>query len=499
MAGGLMQLVLKGIENFYLTEEPQITFFKIIYKRHTNFSVESIPQFFNIKPDFSNRVSLTIAKNGDLINNIYIVVTLPAIPKLPSGGVVRWVNHIGYVLLKTIELEIGGKIVDKHYGEWLYINSELNKTNNNDGLNKMIGNVPELTEFTQSKDQYKLYIPLCFSFCKYKSSSLPIVALEFSETKINIEFNDISKCVIVGPSHYIYVKDSICLFEPYELIQINDTASYIQYIGFDNLTLKMGYIQISSNVTLMPNMKLTGLKSKYTTTIYDPQLMLYPAIKTNNPILNLTKSNVMFRNINNMTLSDGLAYVDYIYLDNMERMKFIKSNHDYLIDQLQFDNDKIISNTNNKIKVGYSHPTKEIIIRAQLSDINNEFHSDPFNFTTSVNSLIAKSLIKKIMIKLNGFDREYDYDQQFYTYLQSFEHHLSHPPLGLFIYSFALQPQPNENQPSGSCNFSKIDDISIDISIEPFMYTNQAKVRVYALSHNIFRIMNGIGELVFEN
>jgi hypothetical protein len=497
MSGGLMQLVAYGIENLYLTDDPQITFFKVVYRRHTNFSIESIPQFFNIKANFSNRVSCTISKNGDLINKIYVVIALPNIPTLPSNAKVRWTNNIGYILLKTVEIEIGGRIIDTNYGDWMYIWSELNKTNNIRGLNNMIGNVPILTDFTSSKDSYLIYSPLQFWFCRDITSSLPIVALEHSEIKINIEFADIQNCIIAGPTHYIYLNDTVCLFKPYELLQINNSNSYIQFVNFDESNMKMGYIKADPNAILSPNTIIKGIESKYSTTIYDPSTKVFTSILTNSEVLNFTKSNTQFRDIFNLTISNAFLYVDFVYLDLMERVKFARSNHEYLIDVCQFDNDKIIFNSNNKIRIGYSHPTKEIIVRAQFDYMLNDFYKDPFNYTTSLNPSTGKSLIKKILLKLNGLNREMDYDNNFYTYVQALQHHKSVPPLGVFMYSFALYP--SENQPSGSCNFSKIDDISIDITVEPISYDKPAKIKIYAISYNILRIINGVAGLAFEN
>jgi hypothetical protein len=497
MSGGLMQLVAYGIENLYLTEDPQITFFKVVYRRHTNFSVESIPQYFNIKANFSNRVSCSITRNGDLINRMYVVVALPNIPNLPGGAMVRWVNNIGYALLKTIELEIGGRIIDTQYGDWLYIWNELNRNNNYEGINKMIGNVPELYEFSSSKNAYTLYIPLQFWFCRNVSLSLPIIALEYSEVKINIEFADISDCIIASPTHYIYLTDSICLFKPYELVQVGSSDQYIQFINYNNTNMRMGYIKMDSNVNLLPNTILRGTESNYSTTIYDTSSGVYSSILKNTEVLNLSKSNSTFRDVYNLTLLDAFMYVDYVYLDNMERMKFAKSNHEYLIDICQFDNDKIIFNSNNKIGVGYSHPTKEIIIRGQMDYMINNYYKDPFNYTTSFNKATGKGLIKKILIKLNGFNRDTDYDKNFYSNVQSLQHHKSIAPNGVFLYSFALNPF--DSQPSGSCNFSKIDDITIDITVEPISYTKPAKIRIYAFTYNVFRIINGVAGLAFDN
>ena len=492
-----MLLVAYGLENIYLTDDPQITFFKIVYRRHTNFSIEPIPQYFNIDANFSNRVSTIISKNGDLINKIYVIIQLPIVNNLPQDIIMRWVQNIGYVLIKTVEIEIGGNIIDKHYSDWLYIWNELNKTNNQRGVDKMIGNIDDLITFSNSKDTYTLYVPLQFWFCKNLSQSLPIISLEHSEVKINIEFEDINKCIITGPTHYIYLTDCICLFKNYELIQIGSDNSYIQFINFDDSIMRMGYIKCDPNAILISGTILTGTESAYITTVYDPTSKIYPTITSNNEILNLTQSNTSFRNIYNLSLTDAYLLIDYIYLDNMERVKFAKSNHEYLINIYQFDNDKIIFNTTNKIKYGYTQSTKELIIHAQNQYMNNNFYIDPFNYTTSFNKKNAKSLIKKILIKLNGFNRELDYDKHFYTYIQSLQHHKSTPPNGLFIYSFALYPE--DNQPSGSCNLSKIDDFSIDITVEPISYNKPANVRVYALSYNILRIINGIAGLAFIN
>lgn len=490
-----MILAAYGSENIYLTDNPIITYFKLVYRRHTNFSIESIPQYFNIEANFSNRVSCIITKNGDLINKIYLVVNLPIIDNLPSDIMIRWVDNIGYILIKSVEIEIGGQVIDKHYSDWLYIWNELNKTNNQRGLDIMIGNDSKLTTFTNKKDAYKLYVPLNFWFCNNISQSLPIIALDHSEVKINIEFADLNDCIITGPTHYIILKDAICLFEKFELVQINNDNLYIMFVNFDNQTMKMGYIKCDTSIKLYPNDILKGIKSNYMTSIYDSSTKIYNSILANNEILNFTESNNSFRNIFNLSLIDAFLYVDYVYLDNMERLQFARTEHNYLIDICQYDNDKIIFNTTNKIKFGYTLSTKEIIIRAQNTYMNNFFYKDYFNYTTSFNKNNAKSLIKKILIKLNGFDREIDYDKQFYSNIQSLQHHNSIAPNGVFIYSFSLFP--NDFQPSGSCNLFKIDDFSIDITVEPISYNKPANVRLYAVSYNILNIKNGIIKLLF--
>ena len=184
MGGGLMQLVAYGAQDIYLTGNPQITFFKVVYRRHTNFSMESIEQSFNGTADFDKKVSCTISRNGDLIFRVYIQVEIDSITEKSS-----WVNWLGHAMVKTIELEIGGQRIDKHYSEWLHIWNELTQTAGHQvGYANMVGNVPALTMETASTPGVTLFIPLQFWFCRNPGLALPLIALQYHEIKINIEF-----------------------------------------------------------------------------------------------------------------------------------------------------------------------------------------------------------------------------------------------------------------------------------------------------------------------
>merc|ERR1712196_476110 len=110
MAGGLMQLVAYGAQDVYLTGNPQITFWKVTYRRHTNFAMESIEQTFNGQADFGRRVTCTISRNGDLAYRTYLQVTLPQIdqslhnPTSSGSGVyARWLDFPGEQLISQVE------------------------------------------------------------------------------------------------------------------------------------------------------------------------------------------------------------------------------------------------------------------------------------------------------------------------------------------------------------------------------------------------------------
>ena len=131
MGLGLLLLVSVGKENIYLSTKPEITFFKIAYKRYSNFSIESVAQYFKNTPDFGRRVTVNISKNADLLGNVYIYVNLPDIIRSNHSFLPQeikkfaWVKKIGLALINFIEIEVGGVIIDRHYGDWLNIWHEL--------------------------------------------------------------------------------------------------------------------------------------------------------------------------------------------------------------------------------------------------------------------------------------------------------------------------------------------------------------------------------------
>ena len=138
MAGGLMQLVAYGAQDVYLTGNPQITFWKVTYRRHTNFAMESIEQTFNGQADFGRRVTCTISRNGDLAYKTYLQVTLPEINQNHGSSSVfaRWLDSPGEQLISQVEVEIGGQRIDRQYGDWMHIWNQLLYRKNRNGYYK---------------------------------------------------------------------------------------------------------------------------------------------------------------------------------------------------------------------------------------------------------------------------------------------------------------------------------------------------------------------------
>lgn len=194
MSGPLVDIRAKGPQDQWLTESPSITFFKSVYRNHTAFSVGQTEVVFNGSVGFDRTLTATIPTNGDLLSRVYVKIDLPAISN-GGAGTVAWSRNIGHVLLKEVELKIGGNRIDKHYGVWMHIWKELTVSeNHHDGFNAMIGNTEVLTTPAASIVTKSLMVPLQFQFCRNIGSAIPLIALQYSDVTIEVKTRPFSQC-----------------------------------------------------------------------------------------------------------------------------------------------------------------------------------------------------------------------------------------------------------------------------------------------------------------
>jgi len=463
--GGLMQLVAYGAQDVYLTGNPQITFFKSMYRRHTNFAMESIENPFNGSPNFGKRVTCTIQRNGDLIHRIYLQATLPQVQLLAADGTgaqFRWLNWVGHNLISSVELEIGGQRIDKHYGDWLHIWNELTQeAGKQAGYAKMVGNVPQLVnilnqggescdadctggepntliEGANCAPEYTLYIPLQFWFCRNPGLALPLIALQYHEVRINLEFDDLR---------------NLCW-------------------------------DATTNAT---NGSVHAIRDRVAQT----------------------------------GLVAASLYVDYIYLDTDERRKFAQVSHEYLIETLQFTGGESITSSSNKLKLNFNHPCKELVwvvqrdsfVSCDDATINPWKGQQAFNYSdwwdravlespyshTRLEGMAGRNPVVTALLQLNGHDRFQVREGRYFNEVQPFQHHTNVPSTGINVYSFALQPE--QHQPSGTCNLSRIDNTTLMLVVTNNCVGQNlsSTVRVYATNYNVLRVMSGMGGLSYSN
>jgi hypothetical protein len=372
MGGGLMQLVAMGAQDVYLTGNPQITFFKVVYRRHTNFSKEAIEQTFNGSLSLgAGTLNCTLSRNGDLVQEIYLTGTFAG-----DAGTKDCTN-----MIKSVEVEIGGQKIDKHYSQWLDIYNELFETDSSHARRLVM---------SKGGVKTKVYIPLRFWFNRNPGLALPLIALQYHEVKINVE--------------------------------IGHGAA------------------------------------------------------------------------NNNGLADAKLLVNYLYLDTDERRRFAQVSHEYLIEQIQH------TGVENKAKINmnFNHPVKALFWTSEAKPNG------------------------KVKLQLNGHDRFSDQLHDYFHLVQPYECGLGHSKVlnstdrnwasapattgdgttvtnsggvdNVSMYSFCLKPA--EHQPSGTCNFSRIDNAVLNLGTADYSTDG---IYLFAMNYNVLRIMSGMGGLAYSN
>ena len=467
MGGGLMQLVAYGAQDIYLTGNPQITFFKVVYRRHTNFSMESIEQTFNGTPNFGRKVVCTVSRNGDLIHRVYLQVDLPKVD-LSAGNHFRWVNWVGHALIKNVEVEIGGQRIDKHYGDWLHIWNELTQTSGKQaGYASMVGNVDKL--FRPNGDgttpATTLFIPLQFWFCRNPGLALPLIALQYHEVKINLEFRSLAECCGYGDT----------------LPDVTMNASlYVDYIYLDT-DERRRFAQVSHEY-LIEQLQFTGDESisntsnKVKLNFNHPCKELVWVAQLDQCVANQDTSVVKGRQWFNYT--DAVDKTPYGQTDPLSLTDIMDGVIDTspgdlgVSSQLHWGEH---TDTGAQEGIGWGSGTQGGL----LSSHNNAYD-------VGVNPIATAKL------QLNGHDRFSEREGRYFNLVQPYQHHENVPSTGINVYSFGLKPE--EHQPSGTCNFSRIDTAKM-----LFDAIGGGTLTVYAVNYNVLRIMSGMGGLAYSN
>ena len=421
MAGGLMQLVAYGAQDVYLTGNPNVTFFQAVYRRHTNFAMENIEQTVNGTAANSGRVSVTIARNGDLVADMYVEMESKVNTSLSDDSAAsnEWIAERG---IKDVELSIGGQRIDKHYQTWWRLYSELYL----DASKKTT-----YGKMTTGISGKKVYLPLIFFFNRNPGLALPLIALQYHEVRLDFDL----------------------------------TAELDDYV----------------------------------------------------------------------TPSSFKVYANYIYLDTEERRRFAQKGHEYLIEQVQHTGTDTLTAGSNQKRLSFNHPVKELVwCLAQSTKAFNNMWNFTLNdgvgqpqastdVTNQRDAAVTTSLatadfdagncpklraveattawdedacsnMTNMKLVLNGQDRFKEQGSKYFNAVQPFNHHSGTPMPGVYSYSFALKPE--EHQPTGTCNFSRIDNAQVAITAGS---GNNTTLNMFAVNYNVLRIQSGMGGLAFSN
>jgi hypothetical protein len=494
MGLGLLKLVAVGNENEILNSNPEITFFKKVIQNVNYFRIENIPQYFKSVPTFGRKVTLNLSKIGDLINNISLFVELQDIPpsnhsNLPSGiKKFAWINKIGLGLIKYIDIEIDGILIERQYNDYLNILYETNSYNFSD-IDNMIGNnIKVLNNFSNGKQSYKLHIPLKFFFNLDKYLSLPIYLLSKQDIKIHLEFNNFDNCYNQSPTHYFEINENICLYKKEEIIEqnVNNEKSIGKFVYFDNINKRVYYDKIF-NEFLIPS-ESNKSNTKFNIIGSESNFKLNPKEESI-----IVKDEKYFIN-EPPPLKDSFIFVDYIFLDNNIKAVFKnQKRHYYIIPLVQNVLDKNITSVNSNYKLTLTHPHKILYWRAIMD--SNILLNDIFNYSSSPVTKNKEPLINKVKLMINSIPRVDIDNYEFYTHFMDY---INIFKSNEFIYKYSFCEDPKNNRPNGTLNFSKIDDAYLKLNLNKVVsFQNPINLRLYGVYYNIFIIENNTGSLKF--
>ena len=633
MSGALMQLVAFGAQDAYLFGNPQISFFKLVYRRHTNFATEVSEIAFNSGNNNigGGKHTVIIQRNGDLVMQMYLHATVGAIRGVSDGGV-AWCRRLGHALIKSVEVDIGGAKIDKQYGTWMDIWYELTHTATMEkGYRRMIGDVPELTELSFGspisdssdekifKDQYTLFVPLQFWFCRNPGLALPLIALQYHEVKLDFEFRD--------------AKELLCY-----TTQFN--TDLIKNMTFQDINLLVNYVYLDSDERrkfaqngheyLIEQLQFTGAYNVPVSTVLTNQKVVqnidlnfnHPtkeliwAMKNGNynsgqKFLGYTGSDdwekgieyAAYNVVNHafvvnsqslypsyasiwqkwLNLADGsydtlfslpefteiyqpvYAGLNILFTSRGHPIKCVVNTTDAatsafsayggaigffykncakigtydildLIDEVEIDFTVDAAETTSTdastfTTTGIYAIVKPIKHRLTIRDISipvsklpghwqdfkvpNKFtnYADVIVWNhTNYGLLIDGTLnpVDDVVIQFNGHDRFDRREGAYFNYIQPYEHHTRTPADGINVYSFALNPE--QFQPSGTANLSRIDSLRINLNyLDPSIpqgssyhpslsaFSANSKLYVYDLNYNVLRILSGMGGLAYSN
>jgi hypothetical protein len=564
MGGGLMQLVAYGAQDVYLSGNPQITFFKVVYRRHTNFSVEPIPQTWNGSADFGRTVTCNINRNGDLITNMYVCIELASVPT----NSVAWgyVDRLGHALVQDVKIEIGGSKIDQHYSDWLNIWYELtHETSQERGYAKMIGDDVSLTTVTtNAKNSYIMYVPLIFWFNRNNGLALPLIALQYHDVRITLIYNSFANCInfqgLTAPVVTSPMTDSFLVID-YVYLDSEERKRFaqasheylieqLQFTGSESLTAPTNKYRLNFNhpckyLVWAPHFDL----------FQKPQLWLAYAFDGDWTVAKDYFAKVLsVMTADSLNITNNEVKASYIALSGetlgalspLQAVSGLSSTLSALLSKVEVQwtiqgNDTSISvgdtilgsiSTYNDIEVllGGALVTRNNLSVADMTILastilagvptgtrtNAQIFVNAVGFT-AVNQFNYANYIDEsdnpvydAKLQLNGHDRFQDRDGYYFNYVQPYQHFTHTPADGINVYSFALKAQ--DHQPTGSCNFSRIDNATLNVSVgfnnsssnsgtytSTYLNGTSSVLNIYTVNYNVLRVMSGMAGTAYSN
>ena len=480
-----MQLIAVGAQDQFISGSPEISYFKMVYKRHTNFSMESVRQSFNTKPTLDvrgNTFTCRINRIADLLQEVILSVELPDIYSSNKLRF-RWIKNIANYMIYSCSVRIDTQLIDQSWGEWMDVWNELSlSADKREGYNKLTGNIDEFVnpkrldpyliidnnnlsysfypigDTDPSIKKRRLFVPLPFWFSKSPGLALPLIALQYQNVDITIELRSVE--------------------ELYQIYYSSDTFSaYVSPMEYRKLVEP----KLPSAIEGMPKVNIDRTDG----------INPYEDVSIQRFLVPLNQS---YASVNSAVDIDAYLECNFIFLDEAERKSVASHSHDYLVERVyRIDREGV--KAQSTIDLVLQNPVKEIVWITRRGDADK--YNSWSNFTNSMTKTIGYPILKTGKLLWNGMERFEDKSPEYFNYIQPFQYHTRCPKDGIYCYSFALYPE--KAQPSGTFNASTIHKIQMYVTTNPPIGDYDYEFIFYAIYYNVFRVMSGSGGMVFAN
>jgi len=494
-----------------------------VYRRHTNFASEAIEQTFTGSPNFGNRVTVQLTRNADVVTKMYLRGVLGA---GESGSKWAWVSNIGHALINNVYLEIGGTQIDKQYGDWMNIWYELtHKVGQERGYSRMVGNVPENTSLATSHDEYSLNVPLQFFHCRHDGLGLPLIALQYHEVRVTFEFNPLNELVVNE-----YGSGNALSWD----IQPTFSASlWVDYIYLDQEERKRfaqaTHEYLIEQVQFPSSESVSGVSTRTRLSFNHPCKFLawvvrlgrytsgnrflgYDAVDPNVIRLQATKRFILaWASIVSGNLQLNGDFIDHVGSMSSEYQAYFENAQAICVDPSVLAEDNLTI-TGDLLPLNVASLTADQI----ETNAGGTRNSGAGNRGSAVYDIRVfqydnyglqldrtENPVSTGLLQLNGHDRFNVRDGDYFNYVQPYQCFSNTPNDGVNVYSFALTPE--EHQPSGTCNFSRIDNATLALTLGRAGETSSAfkadylstdsELNIYAFNYNVLRVMSGMAGL----
>ena len=528
MSGAIVQVIARGNQDAYLTSKPQVTNWKAVYRRHTIFATESVEQVLSGQGDFGQKVVCTIQKLGDLVSKMYLRIKLPAL-----GAGQCWCPRVGFALLKYLELRVGGTPCEKQEGSiWYNVRYELERDLNMvEAMDSMIGDTEALTVPGGGTPVHTLWVPLNFYCCRVDGLAIPLVATQYHDTQVEIEFNSLDK-LVCGPNAASASASmlSCSLFADYtylgniernkfaessheyliEQVQTNNgesVNSQSQKFRIDfNHPNKALNIVVQQDKFVSSKKFLAWNPKDWNRTVSDATKRAALAFGT------LDTDTGMYVGNANIADADLKAAITAAKVAGVDISGGALTDVDALVIVGSPLDERYVSMTITEWNTAVG---STVVAARPTSDANDGYAgndvvvNDWTNFGMFLNR--KGNPVSEILIQLNNSERLSKRDSSYYTYVQSVQCFKAAPSTPINSYSFALNAL--DYQPSGSCNMSRIDNAAVHIDFVTSAYVNvagkwtsvtvspyaNAKCTILGTNNNVFRVMGGMAGMGFNN